>query len=356
MKIYIRSTGIISPQDTFNQSEFLSQPLWYDSNRLRCVLPDYKALIDAKLIRRMSRIIKMGVAAALNCLQNGGEKMPDAIITGTAYGCLEDTENFLKRLIENNEDLLSPTAFIQSTHNTVAAQIALLLSCHSYNNTYVSRGFSFENALLDAQMLLLDNNFHNILVGGVDELTDDSYKILSRFGLYKSEQFNTSQLFKIHSKGTVAGEGASFFLLSNQKQENDSVCLEGFATLYKPESNDEVTDFIHSFLQSNTIDISNVDLVITGKNGDSKNDLLYNHLENNVFANSLTVNYKHLCGEYPTATSFALWLATNIIQTNSVPACLLQDDVDHANINVENVLIYNNYLNIHHSIYLLSAC
>ena len=168
MKIYIRSTGIISPQDTFNQTEFLAQPLWYDSNRLHCVLPDYKPLIDAKLIRRMSRIIKMGVAAALNCLQAGGVQMPDAIITGTAYGCLEDTENFLKRLIENNEDLLSPTAFIQSTHNTVAAQIALLLSCHNYNNTFVSRGFSFENALMDAQMLLLENEAQNILVGGVD--------------------------------------------------------------------------------------------------------------------------------------------------------------------------------------------
>ncbi len=47
--------------------------------------------------------------------------MPGAIITGTALGCLEDTVTFLTRMIELNEELLPPTAFIQSTHNTVAA-------------------------------------------------------------------------------------------------------------------------------------------------------------------------------------------------------------------------------------------
>ena len=103
MKIYIRSTGNISPQNTFEQTSFLQEPIWYDSNRLHAVLPDYKGIIDAKLIRRMSRIIKMGVAAALQCLRAGDVQTPDAIITGTAYGCLEDTENFLKRLIENEE-------------------------------------------------------------------------------------------------------------------------------------------------------------------------------------------------------------------------------------------------------------
>ena len=194
------------------------------------------------------------------------------------------------------------------------------------------------------------------MVGGVDELTNDSFKILSRFGLYKSEQFNTSELFKLHSKGTIAGEGASFFLLGNEKQENDRVCLDGFATLYKPENNNEVVDFIHSFLQAQSLDISNIDLLITGKNGDAKNDLLYNLIESNLFPNTLSVNYKHLCGEYPTATSFALWLATNIIQTNTIPDCLKQNISDNKNINARKVLVYNNYLNIHHSIYLLSAC
>jgi len=127
MSIYIRSSACISPQKTFGDVNLLTQLVEYNETRLRPIEPDYAAFIDPKLIRRMSHIIKMGVAAASECLNQANVEMPGAIITGTAYGCLEDTVSFLTRMIELNEELLPPTAFIQSTHNTVAAQIALLL-------------------------------------------------------------------------------------------------------------------------------------------------------------------------------------------------------------------------------------
>ena len=82
-------------------------------------------------------------------------------------------------MIELNEEMLPPTAFIQSTHNTVAAQIALMLKCHAYNNTFVHKGISFESALLDGIMLMRDNEASNFLVGAIDELTDNSYIILN---------------------------------------------------------------------------------------------------------------------------------------------------------------------------------
>ena len=116
---------------------FLEEIIEYTETRLKAIEPDYTAFIDPKLIRRMSHLIKMGVAAAKECLERGNTQMPGAIITGTAYGCLEDTVSFLTRMIELNEELLPPTAFIQSTHNTVSAQIALMLACHNYNNTFV---------------------------------------------------------------------------------------------------------------------------------------------------------------------------------------------------------------------------
>ncbi|NJK84751.1 MAG: beta-ketoacyl synthase chain length factor [Bacteroidales bacterium] len=104
--------------------------------------------------RRMSRIVKMGICSALKCLKESGVEVPDAIITGTGFGCIEDTEKFLGSIIQNEEKMLNPTPFIQSTHNTVGAAIALKIKCNNYNNTYVHRGFSFEHALLDGLMLL----------------------------------------------------------------------------------------------------------------------------------------------------------------------------------------------------------
>ena len=76
MEMYIRATGNISPQKTFGHPPFLAETVEYTGNRLSCIEPDYKDFIDAKLIRRMSRIIRMGVAAAMECLQEAGIKSP----------------------------------------------------------------------------------------------------------------------------------------------------------------------------------------------------------------------------------------------------------------------------------------
>ncbi len=181
--MYIRATGNISPQKTFGHPPMDEAAVAYTGNRLACIEPDYKEFIDPKLIRRMSRIIRMGVAAAMECLKEANVKMPDAIVTGTAYGCMEDTNSFLSKMVEFNEELLTPTAFIQSTHNTIGAQIGLMLQCNNYNNAYVHRGFSFESALLDGMLLLKEKEASIVLVGAIDEIIDTSHAVLNRMGL-----------------------------------------------------------------------------------------------------------------------------------------------------------------------------
>jgi 3-oxoacyl-(acyl-carrier-protein) synthase len=302
----------------------------------------------------MSRIIKMGTAAAVKCLQRAAIEIPDGIIVGTAYGCLQDTEIFLQRMIDYNEELLTPTAFIQSTHNTVGAQIALLLQCHNYNNTFVHKGFSFESALLDAVMLLKEGEMKNVLVGATDEITNASHDILTRFGLYKND-IGSKDLYNSNSKGTIAGEGAFFFLLTNQPSERSLAKLGATEFFYQPENNETIEENIISFLAAQSLTINDIDIIITGRNGDKENDEIYNELEGSVFANKQIINYKHLCGEYPTASSFALWMASVIIKDGSIPKALSsQDQLPSAN--VKTILVYNHYLMDHHSLFLVTAC
>jgi len=342
----------VSPQKTFGDVPFLTEPVNYSSNRLSSVEPDYKEFIDVKLIRRMSRIIKMGVAAGFACLKEAGIEIPDAIVTGTAYGCLEDTGIFLTKMVEQHEEMLSPTAFIQSTHNTVGAQIALMMHCHNYNNTFVHRGFSFESALLDAMLLLYEQKAKNVLVGGVDEITNASHTLLSRFGLYKREEIANTEIFSSRTKGTIAGEGAAFFLLSDEYNANGYAEIKGITTFYKPVSEKEIETQILSFLKIHSLNIDEIDLIISGRNGDHKHDSVFDLLEETVFKNVPVVNYKHLCGEYPTSSAFALWLAANIIRKNELPEIVGSVKKDK----IKNILVYNNYLGIHHSLFLLSAC
>jgi len=353
MAIYIQATANISPQKTFGRVPFLTEPVEYTGTRLTSIEPDYTSFIDVRSSRRMSRIIKMGVAAAMECLQEAGEKNPGAIITGTAFGCLEDTGIFLTSIIEQNEEMLQPTPFIQSTHNTVGAQIALVLKCHEYNNTFVHRGFSFESALLDAVMLLHEGETTSVLAGSVDEITDISHAILARFGLYKRFPVSNLSLFNSASKGSIGGEGAAFFLLTSQPAVNAYAQLEGIATFYKPAAITETEQHILSFLSSRQINIDDIDLIITGRNGDTKDDSIYKRVENSIFKNKNSINYKHLCGEYSTSTSFALWLAANIIKSGTVPPVTGYKSVKGDKL--KRVLIYNHYHNIHHSLMLVSA-
>ena len=349
MKVFIRSASCISPQKTFNADAFLTEPVEYTGTRLTAIEPDYKEFIDPKQIRRMSHIIKMGVAAAKDCLDKANIEIPGAIITGTAFGCMEDTISFLTRLVEMNEEMLSPTAFVQSTHNTVAAQIALNLKCHNYNNTFVHKGASFESALIDAMMLLNEQEADNVLVGGTEEMVDVGFKILTRMGLYKRHPVSNLELYKEQSKGTIGGEGAVFFLLSGKESPDNLASLTGVKTLYKPKY---IADGIDAFLKSNSLTIDDIDLVITGKNGDIRNDAVYEDLSNSLFQNTSLANYKHLCGEYPTSSSFALWLAANMIKTGEVPQVVVERGIKSSS--PQNVLIYNHYQNKYHSLMLVS--
>jgi 3-oxoacyl-[acyl-carrier-protein] synthase II len=354
MKAYIRSAITISPQKTFNNPVFLDDPAEYKNNRLDSIEPDYNVAIDPRSIRRMSRIIKMSVASALACLKDAEITIPDAIVTGTAYGCLEDTGIFLTNMVQEDEEPVTPVAFVQSTHNTIGAQVALLIKCSRYNNTFVSGGASFENTLLDAMMLLSENNTANVLVGGMDEITDMSHTVLSRMGLYKRQPVSNLNLFNTNSKGTINGEGAAFFLLKNTSSPNDLACIDAVATFYKPKNIAEIQQHIDSFLVSQSINYSDIDLLIIGKNGDVKNDAVYTELQQSIFNGIASVNYKHLCGEYPTSTAFAAWLGANIVKNNNIPVALDCQGISKSKIG--KVLIYNHYQNIYHSLILISSC
>lgn len=347
--MYIQSTAAVTPQASFET--IITSPNSYTGDKLSCVEPDYTSYIDSKQIRRMSRVIKMGVAAAMDCLKAAGIQQPDAFVTGTAYGCLADTEAFLSRMVSFNEELLSPTSFIQSTHNTVGAQIALMLQCHNYNNTFVHRGFSFENALSDAALLLAEQEANNVLVGAVDEIVEASHTILQRFGLYKNRKQSIDLLTEPAAKGTMNGEGAVFFIVNAEKQPDSMAKLNDVHTFYKPDSLSDITLEIERFLAQQSITMDDVDIVLTGLNGDQTNDAVYKNLQAGVFNNQPMGGFKHLCGEYPTATAFAMWLSANMLHTGKVPDLVMPTDTKP-----KRILIYNHQQHIHHTLFLLTAC
>ncbi len=70
-----------------------------------------------------------------------------------------------------------------------------------------------------------------------------------------------------------------------------------------------------------------------------------------AFKSVPVVNYKHLSGEYPVASSFALWMAANIVKEGKVPPA-----VGEVSAEVKRILICNQYQNRYWSLMLVSQC
>lgn len=168
---------------------------------LRQALEPDNTDIPPMQLRRMSKAVRMGIGVGKKCLDMAELVSPDAIIVGTTMGCLQDTERFLSKMIEQDEKMLTPTAFIQSTHNTIAGQIALGLHCQGHNNTLSQHGHSFESSLVDAALLLQEQPELQVLCGAVDELNPTTTLLQQRAGLFP--------------ESLSAAEGASFLLLQN---------------------------------------------------------------------------------------------------------------------------------------------
>ncbi len=338
MSIYINGLSTISPQPTFNTNSFLSEIIKHNVKFLVVEKPNYKEFINPKLLRRMSKIIRMGVATANMAMQEAEIDNPDAIITGTGLGCIVDTEKFLNSILENKETLLTPTSFILSTHNTIGAQIAVMLGCNNYNYTYVHSAVSFESSLIDAIMHFDENTAENILVGGIDELTEENYNTKRNSGIWKNKECNIQSLFNSNTKGCIPGESSTFASLSITKKDSTYGELVDVHTVFEADNN-ELDKELKEFLAKNQTNINDVDTLLLGINGDTDYDQSYLDFAERNFQNPNLVSYKNICGEHDSASAFAFWTAAKIIKHQEIPEII--NYKKNSNSNYKNILIYH---------------
>ncbi|OFX80039.1 MAG: hypothetical protein A2X12_10495 [Bacteroidetes bacterium GWE2_29_8] len=348
MDLYIKSLESISPQDTFDKSDAFPDFIERREPYFTCITPDFKKYIDNRMLRRMTKILRFGVATAKLCLDNANVMNPDAIVIGTGLGCLEDTVKFLKQIIVNEEYLLNPTSFIQSTHNTVSGQIALLLGCKNYNLTFTQSDISFENALIDAIMLLRDGDAENVLVGGIDEIVGESYELINASRCYKHTNHN-----RLSSDMFTLGEGATFFVISNNNSADCKCKIIDLNIINNIIDLKALHQELLVFLDNNAILFEDIDFVVSGINGLQSQNYIYNEF-NSWFSNSNIVCYKSFVGEFDTAVSFGMYLGSKIIIHNNIPDKIILNRRNK--INYSKGLVFNYTKDCNCSFILLSKC
>ncbi|REC48320.1 beta-ketoacyl synthase N-terminal-like domain-containing protein [Chryseobacterium pennipullorum] len=347
--VYINSASCISVQDTLKENILQNLTPVSSSNIIKAIEPPYKEFIPPAMIRRMSKTVKMSSVASHHALQEAGIDQPDAIIVGTGMGCSQDSEKFLKNVIDHGEEFLTPTFFIQSTHNTVAGQIALGLQCHAYNFTYVNTSSSLEFSLLDAQLQINDGEAQNILVGSTDEQTDRTMELYVLNHTIKQETDLPADYLNSSTSGVVWGEGASFFVVGKEKTQSTYAKLKNI-NISNRVLLGEVEVFIQNFLSQNNLSHNDIDAVILGFSGDAGSDAYYTKASK-LFPASSQLYYKHLSGEFNTASGFSIFMACHILRDQKIPEVMKINTVQKEEI--RNVLLYNHLGGSDHSLVLL---
>ena len=116
---------------------------------------------------------------------------------------------------------------------------------------------------------------------------------------------------------------------------------------------DEVENFISSFLEKNNLKIQDIDFVVLGNNGDINFDTYYTAV-GSLFSQIPQVYYKHLCGEFNTASAFGFWVAASVLRNQAIPQIVKMNSIEKANFS--KVLLYNQFQGKDHSLVLLSKC
>ena len=355
MAVYIQSANQISAQKPLSD-EWFEHPVFYDQKRVQTIDPDFTVYFQAMTARRMCKMLKRAVVLSRQTLKEATVEMPDAIISGTGLGCIENTEKFMLSISENDEKMLQPTYFMQSTHNIFSSTIAIDLKCHGYNNTFVHRGVSFENALLDAILQFEQKRIQNALVGGYDELTDNYYVLFDRMGWWNFQPGLPPQ------QSCFAGEAAANMLLSATKTELSIGEVKGIELMYKPDS-EQFRQTLDKMLAKAGCQLSDVDAILTGMNTNLANDAPYHDAITHFFGELPILHYKHLFGESFSSSALGVYVAITCLRKGQIPAFLLSDAADFSVGNddtalngVKRILFYNHYSNQSHSLILLSSC
>jgi hypothetical protein len=281
---------------------WMTAPVEHTEPYVRSLDPNFRDWLNPLESRRMGKILKRALVTAQKVMHDSGVQQPDAVITGTGLGCIENTELFLDQLCREGEEMLKPTYFMQSTHNTISSLISIHDHLHGYNTTYSHKSVSFDSALLDAFTQLRLGDIQTALVTGNDEMTPSYFSILQRAGY-------------VGQPGQVAaGETSVAMMLTTDPA--DALC-----------EIEEVSMSVRGVQQP----FAPADLLVLGTNGVPQNDQLYREVAQQM-PGVETFEYKRLFGESYTVSGLGVYAAAHLLSQGRAGRVLFVNHSDNLNV------------------------
>jgi hypothetical protein len=118
----------------------------------------------------MSNLSKMAVQAALKLSGAGA----DLLVFGSRHGELVRTRKLLTAIADN--EVLSPTAFSQSVHNTSAGLYSIIAGTHAPSSSLASGASTFASAWIEAEGFLAEYPAGKVLIVDCDDTLPVQYR------------------------------------------------------------------------------------------------------------------------------------------------------------------------------------
>lgn len=301
IRVFIKAATQISMQQPLSEA-WMTAPVEHTEPYVRSLDPNFRDWLNPLESRRMGKILKRALVTAQKVMHDSGVQQPDAVITGTGLGCIENTELFLDQLCREGEEMLKPTYFMQSTHNTISSLISIHDHLHGYNTTYSHKSVSFDSALLDAFTQLRLGDIRTALVTGNDEMTPSYFNILQRAGY-------------VGQPGQVAAGETSVAMMLTTDPAGALCEIE------------EVSMSVRGVQQP----LAPADLLVLGTNGVPQNDQLYREVAQQM-PGVETFEYKRLFGESYTVSGLGIYAAAHLLSQGRAGRVLFVNHSDNLNV------------------------
>jgi 3-oxoacyl-[acyl-carrier-protein] synthase-1/3-oxoacyl-[acyl-carrier-protein] synthase II len=262
--------------------------------------------LDLRAVRRLQRLPRMALSLAVGAAE-GRKKTgsPSAVFWGTGWGPLSETHNFLKKLFDSGERFSSPIDFIGSVHNSPAGQIAMHFKAEGPNVTLTGGDYSFEQALLAAQLLSED------IPGPCLVLAADEHHS------FFSPLFEPAAA----ENGVFSDGGGALYLEKNQNSLNPKIFL---SFLERGENRQEVISALTDKLGGPEIISERFGAVMAGLPGAFRKvseEQLKQFIEIIGF-DAPMIDYRKIIGEFASASAVAASISSFFKKTGEIPAAL----------------------------------
>jgi 3-oxoacyl-(acyl-carrier-protein) synthase len=325
-----------------------------------------QGLSPPERIKRMGRGQGMAIVAVQRALAACAAGVPaagdaTAVSVGTAWAEEGDEITFLENLIKMGEKGAKPAFFVNSVKNALASQLALTFGFRGENQTFAHDALSFESALWQGAHLLCAGRAQHAVVCGVEALVEFQEIHGHLLGWYGTDPAPLSPL-RTPRRGTTPGEGAAAFVLAAPGSTTSPVARLVHVKSRGPLQRTPALagrgelGFVEQALRESGTSPGELGLVLVGANGDAALDAVYAEVAQGLRAGSSSPAigvYRHLTGDFATASALGLELAVRAVATRTVPAEVRM--VLGAPGNVERVLLYHVSSAGYHSAILVSA-